>query len=96
MYVLGGSGTAGWSEVTASFGCALLVDQGGPVGMQTLVLGGMGCHLLQAPGPVGLTNIFWLNAQARAFVTGGNTALCPAGSQVAAEDAHMECSHKTS
>lgn len=61
--------------------------------MQTLVLGGMGCHLLQAPG---LTNIFWLNAQARAFVTGGHTALCSAGSQVAAEDAHMECSNKTS
>lgn len=31
--------------------------------MQTLVLGGMRCHLLQAPGPVGLTNIFWLNAR---------------------------------
>lgn len=64
--------------------------------MQTLVLGGMGCHLLQAPDPIGLTNIFWPNAQARAFVTGGHTALCPAGSQVAVEDAHMECSNKTS
>lgn len=64
--------------------------------MQTLVLGGIGCHLLQAPGPIGLTNIFWPNAQARAFVTGGHTALCPAESQVAVEDAHMECSTKTS
>lgn len=37
--------------------------------MWTLALGGMGRHLLQVPGPVGLTNIFWLDAQAMGFVT---------------------------